>query len=248
MAKQSKGEVTLEDDVIFNEALPVFEEQFLNLVFVRNNELSLKMTETFERMARHGGFVNTLPIRYKLYEEHAKNIGDDFLKIFDEFIHPHCQNISDSSWSRLFGVFTQTITLIKNRAESEIKSVLSARANGENDLKPAIVRVQYIYTACESIYGHSLDARIAKHNFEIDIKKKKDEPVEKEPPKDENQVHKAVEWCYIEYKKKGGKKNKKINKRGIAVDAVKNFFPSLEGKSRLRMIDNLRNSYLNKAN
>ncbi len=65
--------------------------------------------------------------------------------------------------------------------------------------------------------------------------------------REENKVHDAVTWCTKQYKKQKSNQKKKISKRGIAVEAVKLFYQDLTGKSRLRMIDNLRNSYLKKV-
>ena len=215
--------------------------------------------------ARLGNIFDTITPRFPLWKEHAKNIGEDFLAMFDRHIEPYCNHISDNSKVILYGRLNVIFEGLARRTEQEIITAKSRSGRLKEGVKSDTLVSNGIYTDSISKYRGILNAKIVQHNFEVSHREsqriipnveagitEKSLAGQTEKPQtettktvnEEDRVHEAVSWCYGEYKKQKASGNKKINQRSIAREAVRHFFPELKGEARRRMIDNVRNSYL----
>jgi hypothetical protein len=158
----------ISDDELFNRALPVFRKQFENLVRNRSDELRDRIHEEASAKVPLGRIVDSLPYHPILWRDHAKNIGEDFLKTFDDVVKPYCGNISATSRSVLYKILYEIYEGLIHRREREFSQALAATGQPQRTVSSA----RAIYATSQSKYRNILDEKILKHNLDVDSKKK----------------------------------------------------------------------------
>ena len=250
------------DDVLFQNAFPAFLKSVTNLLQECYEDFGGKVAEMAKARTRPGWSVNPFLPRYDVYRGIAKKIGVDFLVEFERTIKPYCGNISDSSMIELLKLFNLRYDGAVVNAEQGLKRFCASRGIRDN-IEPYLLPARGIYRNAQHKYWNRVEAEILKHNLEVSVHRKvefeplsrvkskepepKQETNESEETKHGQRVHDAVAWCVRRYNKQKANHKKNISKRGIALEAVGEYFNHLTGKQRAQMIDNLRKSYLKKV-
>jgi hypothetical protein len=151
------------DDELFNEAYTVFQKFFQICVENRQEEFHAKIG-TAARQMRASDFLFA---RLTLDKEHAKNIGEDFLVMYDTHINPKCGLISKNAEGILYGRLSLLYRGLGKNAENSIQSKYASQGWDIKGSKSSTdVSIGY-YNNANSKYLKRLDAKIEEHNFEL---------------------------------------------------------------------------------
>lgn len=161
-----------ENDTLFSNAFAVFQKYFQICIEDRGEELSNRINAEIVAKARLGQIVDTISPRYPMWREHAKNIGEDFLAMYDSHIELYCNHISENSKMILFSRLNVIFEGLAKRREQEIIRVISSLGRQKEGIKSDTLVSNGIYINSIPKYRDLLDAKITKHNFEVSVRER----------------------------------------------------------------------------
>lgn len=161
------GENTSEKS--FDEIFDLFKTDLRNLYEERAKELRQKIADESLNLIQTEQLIDPIFNRLKLLREHAENIGSDFLSVFENVIHKHCNEITKPIRIQIVALFYKRYENALFQQKQSISRVLLSRGEGSHQ-EPTLRSIESIYNQPRHKYINRLEAAVKRHNLELSTK------------------------------------------------------------------------------